>query len=176
MIGLLCMVVLVTAVYEVLIVAIVMAGARLRETADHGLEDPELDVGERRLPAPAPPPVAASRVTVPLRASDRERDAAAALVADAMGEGRLDLDEGVDRLDAVYRARDRATLDRLVADLPHRSQPRSRKARVEVEDVLGPVALVSVAAAAMAQVVAGAWVLWPVAVVFLLPLACRRRS
>lgn len=168
MIGLLCTVVLVAVVYEVLLVAIVVAGTRLCRTADHGLE-PEVDVEERPVSRPMPAPIAVSPKVVPLRASDREREAAAARVADAMSEGRLDLDEGVDRLDVVHRARDRVALERLVADLPHRAPARARKARVDLAGVVGGAALVIVVGAAMAQVLAGAWVLWPVAVALLLP-------
>ena len=157
------------------IVAIVVAGTRLRRTADHGLE-PEVDAEERPALQPVPTVAAASHEVVPVRASDREREAAAACVGDAMGEGRLDLDEGVDRLDAVYRARDRAALEWLVADLPHRAPPRARATRVDRHGILGTAALVTVVGAAVAQMVAGAWVLWPVAVALLLPFLRPGRS
>lgn len=52
-----------------------------------------------------------------LRASDADRHAAAETLRDAAGDGRLDLSELDERLDLVYRARTRAELTPLLADL-----------------------------------------------------------
>lgn len=54
----------------------------------------------------------------PLRASDAERDATATALARAVAAGRLTLDEGVERMDLAYRARDRSELEAVTADLP----------------------------------------------------------
>jgi hypothetical protein len=53
-----------------------------------------------------------------LRASDADRDAAAAVLNNAMAEGRLTADEHGQRLDAVYAAKTQAELAPLLADLP----------------------------------------------------------
>ena len=56
-----------------------------------------------------------------LRASDADRDAAAAVINNALGEGRLTAEEHSDRLDAIYTAKTHADLVPLLQDLP---QPR----------------------------------------------------
>jgi DUF1707 SHOCT-like domain/Cell wall-active antibiotics response LiaF, C-terminal len=53
-----------------------------------------------------------------LRASDADRDAAAAVVNNAMAEGRLTADEHSERLDAIYAAKTQSELVPLLADLP----------------------------------------------------------
>lgn len=53
-----------------------------------------------------------------LRASDADRDGAAAVVNDALAEGRLTADEHSERLDAIYSAKTQAELAPLLADLP----------------------------------------------------------
>jgi hypothetical protein len=53
-----------------------------------------------------------------VRASDGEREEYAQIVRAAMGEGRLDLDTGEQRLAAVYAATFRDELDPLIGDLP----------------------------------------------------------
>jgi Domain of unknown function (DUF1707)/Cell wall-active antibiotics response 4TMS YvqF len=53
-----------------------------------------------------------------LRASDADRDAAAAVINNALAEGRLSADEHGQRLDAIYAARTQAELAPLLADLP----------------------------------------------------------
>ena len=53
-----------------------------------------------------------------LRASDADRDAAAAVINNALAEGRLTADEHNDRLDAIYAAKTQAELVPLLADLP----------------------------------------------------------
>ncbi len=53
-----------------------------------------------------------------LRASDADRDAAAAVINNALAEGRLSGDEHGQRLDAIYAAKTQAELAPLLADLP----------------------------------------------------------
>jgi Domain of unknown function (DUF1707)/Cell wall-active antibiotics response 4TMS YvqF len=53
-----------------------------------------------------------------LRASDADRDAAAAVINNALAEGRLSADEHSQRLDAIYAAKTQAELVPLLADLP----------------------------------------------------------
>ena len=53
-----------------------------------------------------------------LRASDAERDTAAAVINNAMAEGRLTAEEHSDRLDAIYAAKTHADLALLLEDLP----------------------------------------------------------
>lgn len=175
MIGLLFVVVLVSVVYEVMIVAIVVAGTRVRRAAE-----------ERRRAQPRPLPIGAVSMAagpqgvVPLRASDGEREATATRIAQATAEGRLDLEEGMGRIDAAYRARDRTALERLVVDLP-RVPEADGPAEADGRDrlagrggLLWPAALCTLAAAAVAQLVTGTWVLWPLSAALLLSVADRR--
>ncbi|ATW48691.1 DUF1707 SHOCT-like domain-containing protein [Streptomyces peucetius] len=53
-----------------------------------------------------------------MRASDAERERVAERLRDAVAEGRLDMDEFEQRLDAAYRARTHGDLEPLVRDLP----------------------------------------------------------
>ncbi|MBB5919185.1 hypothetical protein FHR81_000214 [Actinoalloteichus hoggarensis] len=53
-----------------------------------------------------------------VRASDAERNEIAALLNQAVGEGRLTLDEFTHRVGLAYEATTRSELDTLVADLP----------------------------------------------------------
>jgi hypothetical protein len=53
-----------------------------------------------------------------LRASDADRDTAAAVINNALAEGRLTPGEHSDRLDAIYAAKTHAELVPLLADLP----------------------------------------------------------
>ncbi|MFI9200097.1 DUF1707 domain-containing protein [Streptomyces sp. NPDC053048] len=53
-----------------------------------------------------------------MRASDAERERVAEVLREAVAEGRLDMEEFEERLDAAYRARTRAELEPLVRDLP----------------------------------------------------------
>jgi hypothetical protein len=53
-----------------------------------------------------------------VRASDAERDEAAAILRDAYAEGRLTRAELDDRIEAAYAARTRADLSGLISDLP----------------------------------------------------------
>jgi len=52
------------------------------------------------------------------RAGDADRDRVAAVLRDAHAEGRLDVDELSDRLDAAYRAKTYGELEVLTNDLP----------------------------------------------------------
>jgi hypothetical protein len=51
------------------------------------------------------------------RASDRDRDQAAALIQEAHGDGRLDLEEMDERLSLIYAAKTQPELKRVTADL-----------------------------------------------------------
>ncbi|MCZ7460042.1 DUF1707 SHOCT-like domain-containing protein [Streptomyces sp. WMMC940] len=53
-----------------------------------------------------------------MRASDAERERIAERLRDAVAEGRLDMDEFEERLDAAYKARTHGELEPLVRDLP----------------------------------------------------------
>ncbi|AOS63250.1 DUF1707 SHOCT-like domain-containing protein [Actinoalloteichus hymeniacidonis] len=53
-----------------------------------------------------------------VRASDVERNEIATLLNQAVGEGRISLDEFTERVGLVYEATTRRELDQLVADLP----------------------------------------------------------
>ncbi|MGX9922666.1 DUF1707 SHOCT-like domain-containing protein [Streptomyces sp. NPDC002248] len=62
-----------------------------------------------------------------LRASDADRDHYAAILREALAEGRLTAEEHAERVEAVYTARTHAALEPLVADLP---RPGARSAPV----------------------------------------------
>ncbi|WP_307128965.1 DUF1707 domain-containing protein [Streptomyces sp. B1I3] len=53
-----------------------------------------------------------------MRASDAERERIAETLREAVAEGRLDMDEFEQRLDATYKARTHGELEPLVRDLP----------------------------------------------------------
>jgi hypothetical protein len=57
------------------------------------------------------------RPTPALRATDHDRDAAAALVQDAHGDGRLDLDELDERISRIYASKTKQELAVITADL-----------------------------------------------------------
>lgn len=65
-----------------------------------------------------------------LRASDADREQAAAVLNAALAEGRLSVAEHSGRLDAVYQAKTQAEIAPLVDDLPARpaAQPPARRA------------------------------------------------
>lgn len=112
------------------------------------------------------------------RASDAERQAGADVVGAAMAEGRLDLDEGVDRLDEIFRARYVHELRELVADLPVTTlAARARRRRTPGPRPMfggrGLVITVVVTAFAV-QVLTGVWLLWPVAIAALAPFVLWR--
>lgn len=98
-------------------------------------------------------------------ASDHERDEATARISHAVGEGRLTLAEGTERIEAALASRHRHQLARLVADLPAPSVPSGdveHWARVRRDVRL--FAICVLLAAVVVQVATGAWALWPVAV------------
>jgi DUF1707 SHOCT-like domain/Cell wall-active antibiotics response LiaF, C-terminal len=64
------------------------------------------------------------------RASDTEREATAAQLRSAAGEGRLGLDELAERLDAAFAAVTRADLERVTADLPTQAPSSVPEAKV----------------------------------------------
>lgn len=51
-------------------------------------------------------------------ASDEQRDRTTRLIAEAMADGRLGIDEGIERIEAALVARHTAELDVLESDLP----------------------------------------------------------
>ncbi|MEV0601269.1 DUF1707 domain-containing protein [Streptomyces sp. NPDC050315] len=63
-------------------------------------------------PAQAPPAEPA------IRASDADRDRIAAILREALAEGRLDAEEHAERIDGVYRAKTMGELEPLIGDLP----------------------------------------------------------
>ena len=106
----------------------------------------------------------------PVLASDRERDQAANLVSQAVGEGRLSIEEGVQRIDAVLRSRHRHEIGSLVADLPTRASATiTRPFTFTQLRMMGPlvVAAAVILAAVLVQALVGLWELWPLAVVAL---------
>jgi hypothetical protein len=100
-------------------------------------------------------------------ASDLERDETASLVSQAVGEGRLSIEEGVQRIDAVLRSRHRHELAVHVADLPCPVPRTSTRPFISTPQRVGflPIAAAVVLAAVLVQAFAGLWELWPLAVV-----------
>src|SRR5580704_1114421 len=72
-----------------------------------------------------------------MRASDADRDRAAELLRDAVGEGRLELDELDERLSAVYGARTYAELEHVTRDLPTLGTARAPAAAAASPDRFG---------------------------------------
>ena len=119
------------------------------------------------------PPAASSRAVTtnahavqPVLASDLEREEATRLVSHAVGEGRLSLEEGGQRIDAVLRSRHRHELAGLAADLPSRGPATTARPFASTPLRLGLLAVAAavVLAAVLVQAVAGLWELWPLAV------------
>jgi len=71
-----------------------------------------------------------------LRISDADRHQVAEILREAAGEGRLDLDELDQRLEATYAARTYADLVPITLDLPAHPQPRAQLGRVPSGDVV----------------------------------------
>ncbi|MBN1685584.1 MAG: DUF1707 domain-containing protein [Spirochaetales bacterium] len=65
-----------------------------------------VDLSDHSFPTPSP------------RVADADREVVVTRLQEAAADGRLDLSELEERLDAVYSARTRADLDALTADLP----------------------------------------------------------
>ena len=86
----------------------------------------------------------------------------------AVGEGRLGIEEGVQRIDAVLRSRHRHEIARLVADLPiGTSATRNRPLGTQLRPVSLGFAAAVILAAVLVQALVGLWELWPVALVAL---------
>lgn len=104
-----------------------------------------------------------------LRAADADRERTASVLRDSFAQGRLDMEEFSERLDAVYAARTTEELRALVRDLP---TPPARPDRLpadpgEGRDDAGLAAHVAKYLAIMALLVAvwaltGAGYFWPV--------------
>ncbi|GGK68335.1 hypothetical protein Ppa06_28450 [Planomonospora parontospora subsp. parontospora] len=80
------------------------------------------------VPPPGRPPATRGRAPEPrpgdLRAGDSDRERVAAVLGDALADGRLAHDEHEERLEAVYRARTLGELAAITADLlPPEAQP-----------------------------------------------------
>ncbi|GAB1646216.1 DUF1707 domain-containing protein [Krasilnikovia sp. MM14-A1259] len=102
-----------------------------------------------------------------LRTSDSEREQVATILRAAMGEGRLNLAEGEERLAAAYAATYRDELTRLTADLPGggrpdlQETPQARTAtRRGVRRHAGGVVVVAVVLVGL-WALSGAHVFWP---------------
>ena len=109
-----------------------------------------------------------ARAVSPVLASDRERDETASLVSRAVGEGRLSIEEGMQRIDAVLRSRHRHQLGALVADLPtHPSTAPRPFTSTPLRAGLLAVTAAVVLAAVLVQALVGLWELWPFAVLTL---------
>jgi hypothetical protein len=105
-----------------------------------------------------------------IRASDAEREAVVSVLREAMSEGRLTLDEGEERIAAVYAATYRDELPGFTADLPSPQPPPAagpprgqrppwqRGERRRPHPVGGLVALLAVAAGIWAVL---GHALWP---------------
>ncbi len=100
-----------------------------------------------------------------VRVSDRERDEVAEELRKHAGDGRLEVDELDERLDAVYAARTRSDLEPLTADLPPIVPPspvRSPKRRDLGGHVLAFVAVNVLVIVIWAAAGAGYfWPIWP---------------
>lgn len=105
----------------------------------------------------------------PILASDRERDEATNLVSQAVGEGRLGIEEGMQRIDAVLRSRHRHEIGSLVADLPTRASAIVTRPFTfpHLRTGLLVAAAALIFAAVLVQALVGLWELWPLAVVAL---------
>ncbi|WP_181143634.1 DUF1707 SHOCT-like domain-containing protein [Streptomyces cinnamoneus] len=69
-----------------------------------------------------------------MRASDAERERVAEALREAVAEGRLDMEEFDERLEAAYKARTHADLEPLVRDLPVPSAASAAPERAEAGD------------------------------------------
>ncbi|WP_328298864.1 DUF1707 domain-containing protein [Streptomyces sp. NBC_00435] len=80
---------------------------------------PEKPLSERPLPERSSPERLSPEQALPeLRASDADRERVVDRLRDAVAEGRLDMDEFEERLEAAYTSRTYAELEPLTRDLP----------------------------------------------------------
>ena len=123
----------------------------------------------RKARADSPAVMLEAHSVPPVLASDRERDEAAKLVSLAIGEGRLSIEEGVQRIDAVLRSRHRHEVGSLVADLPTRASATLTRPLAFTQPRMGllVVAGAVIVAAVLVQALVGLWELWPLALVAL---------
>jgi hypothetical protein len=113
----------------------------------------------------------------PMLASEVEREETARLISQAVGEGRLSIEEGGQRIDVLLRSRHRHELADLIADLPSSAPATTARPFTSAPLRLGLLAAATAAvlAAVLVQALAGLWELWPLAVVAVGASALRRR-
>ncbi|HEY7429361.1 MAG TPA: DUF1707 domain-containing protein [Streptosporangiaceae bacterium] len=96
-----------------------------------------------------------------LRVSDADRDAAITELSGHFQDGRLDMDEFQQRIDAASSARTRADLDLLLADLPRPARQEPHPVPQHTGRAAAVLALASIALAGLAvTVVSGAFGAW----------------
>jgi hypothetical protein len=131
-----------------------------------GVDWVKAELSRRKSRAASRAVVKSDRAAAPVLASDLERDKTASLVSQAVGEGRLSLEEGVQRIDAVLRSRHRHELAVHVADLPSAATRASTRPFISTQQRIGFVVAAAVLlSAVLVQALAGLWELWPLAVV-----------
>src|SRR3954447_2267317 len=74
-----------------------------------------------------------------LRASDADREAVVGTLERALAEGRIDVDEFRQRVEAAYAAATTAQLDPLVADLPRQTEIVGTRAPATLFEVFGDI-------------------------------------
>jgi hypothetical protein len=99
-----------------------------------------------------------------LRASTAERDRAVDRLRRHAGEGRLEVEELEERLEAALRARTRGELDALFADLPRRrSAPRDSRRRKRSRAVASYLPVMALMVVIWALTGMGYfWPVWPI--------------
>lgn len=100
--------------------------------------------------------------TIRLRTSDAEREEVAEVLRAAMGEGRLDLTEGEERLAAAYAAKFSDELRALTTDLPGVITPRARAATRRSLRRHGSFLLIAAGVLTGLWMLSGAAFFWPV--------------
>ncbi|MFJ6863119.1 DUF1707 domain-containing protein [Streptomyces termitum] len=100
---------------------------------------PEAPVAPSLVKAPAAPaPVAYADPQGGLRASDADRDRVADILAEALAQGRLDVEEHAERVEAVYRAKTVGELEPVVRDLPEAGKAAPRPDAAPTAYTYGP--------------------------------------
>lgn len=117
-----------------------------------------------------------------MRTSDTEREQVAVILRAAMSEGRLTLEEGEERLGAVYAAKFRDELAPLTADLPgggrealHRTPEARTRHRREIRRMAWFVAFAAVVLTGL-WALSGAHFFWPAIPLFFMVAGVVRRS